>query len=259
MPQMPTCSNAHWSQSAHSSKCPFVPVLTCSQCPFNPSTYLPQMPICSGTYFSWCPFTPKCPFALNTHLLQSSSVSKCPFAPKCPLPQMPNCPSPHMLICPKHPFAPIVQCPFALVLIFPGGHFPQCPRIAPMSIGPKVPICLINAHLLWCSFFLVSIYPKCPFAPKCPFPQMSICPSPHMLSTPIFPKYPFSPKCPFAYLPWCSFFLVPIFHKYAFAPNAYLPQSSSVPKSPFAQKGFAPKVPISPNIHLSQFPHDHLS
>ena len=54
--QISICPNTHWSQSApllqsaHSSKCPFVPVPTCPTCPqcsLVPYTHLPQMPTCS--------------------------------------------------------------------------------------------------------------------------------------------------------------------------------------------------------------------
>ena len=142
------------------------------------------MPICSGAHFSWWPFPPNahlpsitkyCP---NVHRSQSAHLPH-----KCQYSSVPMC-----------SFSP--QCPFALVLIFSGAHFPQCP-LAPMSIGPNVhicstvPICLINAHLLWCSFFLASIYPKCPFAPNAHLPQCS-----SVLNCPFAPKCPLCPKVP---------------------------------------------------------------
>ena len=161
----------------------------------------------------------------------------------------------------------------------PNAHFPPMPTCHNAHRSQSAHL-LHSAHLPWYSLILVSIYPKCPaFAPnahlpqcssvpKCPFPQMSICPSPHMPPTPICPIYPFAPKCPFApiaYLPWCSFFLLPIFPKCPFAPKSHLPQCSSILKCPFAPKCPFPKHPFVPvptcsfvpNTHLPQLPNVH--
>ena len=128
-------------------------LLICPNCP---------MPICSGAHFSWWPFPPNahlpsitkyCPNVHRSqsahlpHKCQYSSVPMCSFAPQCPFAlvlifsgaNFPQCP-----LAPMSTFAP--QCPFALVLIFPGVHLPQvpiCPQcpLAPMLIGPKLPIC----------------------------------------------------------------------------------------------------------------------
>ena len=174
--------SAHLPQNAHFLKCPFVSVLTCS---FVLNTHLPKvlicpncpMPIRSGVHLSWwlCPPMPIC------HQLGYQVLPQCPSVPKCP-------------------FAS--QCPFGLVLVFPGAHLPpmpicpQCP-LSPMSIGSNVPICstlpicLINAHLLWRSFFLVFIYLKCPFALNAHLPQCSSVPNAHLPQSAHFPKCPF--------------------------------------------------------------------
>ena len=77
---------------------------------------------------------------------------------------------------PQH-ISPHLSPPFAYLPIFPNVHLSQCSLVpvAPMLIGLK-----------------------CPFAPKCPFPLMSICLSPHMPSMRICPIYPLAPKCLFA-------------------------------------------------------------
>ena len=105
-----------------------------------------------------------------------------------------------------------------------------------MSIGPKMPICskvpiCPGAHFSWCAF-----------APNVHFPPMLTCPNAHRSQ-----DAHYAPKCSFAAntrLPWCSFFLVPIFPKCPFAPKAHLPLCPSVskilvcpikcPKYPFA-------------------------
>ena len=103
LPQYPSVPNAHLPQSAH----------------------LPQLSICPGAHFSWCPFSP------SAHLPQSSLVLKCPFASKVPispnihLSQFPHAHLSQTPICPnKCSFTLIAQSPFALVLVFPGAHFP---------------------------------------------------------------------------------------------------------------------------------------
>ena len=168
----------------------------------------------------------------------------------------------HILICPK--------CPFALVLIFPGSHFP------PSAHLPQMPTCIKahrsqsahlpqNAHFLKCPFVPV---PICPFVPNTHLPKMLICPNCSMpicsgaqFSWCLFPLMPIRSRCPLAPMSispnvpicspgpiclinvhwlWCSFFLVPISSQCPFSPNAHLPQCPSVPKCPFApQSPFA--------------------
>ena len=133
-------------QSAHFPKCLFVPVHPCPQCPkyrFAPKCSFVPVFTCFQCHLSQIGQ----PFDQNTHLLK-------------------------LLICPN--------CSFALVLIFPGGHFP------PMFISPKCSFASI-VDLLWCSFFLVPISPNCPFSPNAHLPQCSS-----------FPKCPFGSKCSFA-------------------------------------------------------------
>ena len=172
---------------------------------------------------------------------QLGQMSKMPISPNANLSQSSHafnaiCPKQayHLTqtsICPKCSFAPIAQqCPFAMVLIFPGAHFP------PMSIDPKCPFAS-NVNLPWCSFFLVPISPQCPPQPQC--------------ST--FPKCPFGPKCSFAAnsllvcpgtnFSWCSF-----------SPSAHIfPQCSSIPSAYFPKRSFVPvpTCPLVPNTsHL---------
>ena len=178
LPQMPACSKAHRSQSAHLPKnahflkCPFVSVSTC---PFVPNTHLPKVLICpnspmlirSGAHFSRWSLPP------NAHLAPISTCSNVHRSQSAHLPH---------------------KCSFALVLIFPGAHFPQCPfapecPLAPMSIRPKVPICSTvpvcpGAHLSWCLFTRSAQH----------FPPMPTCPNVHRSQMPIFSKVPISPN-----------------------------------------------------------------
>ena len=251
-PKVPFPPNAHLSQyplalNAHlshipigpkvliCSNCPFVPIHTCSQGPIVLYTYMLPMPVCRNYPFVLVhifrgPHLPQSAhYAPNAHLPQCSLVPKCPFTPKYSFIQMSICPSPHMLsmlICPIYLYLPD-KCPFALALIFPGVHLsqvpicPQCP-LAPMSIGPNVPvcstvpICLINAHLLWRSYFLVFM----------PLSQVPIC-----SQCPLAPKL-IDPKC--------SFVLVLTCFQRPFVPNALFPQSAHLPQ-----------LPIYPGAHFS--------
>ena len=140
------------------------------------------------------PKVPICPKMLiypNIHLSQS---------PHAHLSQTP--------ICPKWSFAPIAQCPLALVLVFPGAHFP------PNAHLPHLPQLLIcsGAHFLWC-----------PFGPNAHFFPMPTCPNVHRCQ-----GAHYAPKCPFAAntcLPWCSLFLEPIFSKCPLAPMPTCPKA----------------------------------
>ena len=160
----------------------------------------PKVPICS-----------KVPISPNIHLY--------PF-PHAHLSQTP--------ICPKCSFTPIAQCPFALVLVFPGAHFPlkpTCPNVH-RSQSAHLPQ---FADLPWFSFFLVCICSKCPFSPNAHLPQ---CPL-------------LVHRCPL-----CS--KVPICRKYLFAlvlifPGARFPQRPICSQSPLAPMPIGFKSSCLPN------------
>ena len=208
------------------TKCPLAPMLIGPQTPlFAPKCLFIPMSICLTPHMPSMPICPIYPFAPNVYFLWCSyflvAISlQVPICPKCPLvpkligPKVPICPtipissnnhlfqfpqahlSQTRTHLPKCSFAPIVQCPFALVLIFPGGYFPPMP-ICPlmptcplMPIDPKmlicstVPICLINVHLPWCSFSWWPFPPnahllQCPSIPKCPFALVLTYPGGH--------------------------------------------------------------------------------
>ena len=107
------------------------------------------------------------------------------------------------------PPAPTPQHTSPLLSQFPytSTHPPHLsPPFAYLSICFKLPI-FPNVHLSQCS-----LVPKRPFAPKCFFLQMSICPSPHTPHAlnahsshiPIGPKVLICFKCPFVPIPTCS-------------------------------------------------------
>ena len=184
-----------------------------------------------------------------------------PKVPICPkvldsqnvhLPQSPHAHLSQTNICPKCSFALIAQCPFALggLLIFPGAHFPPNALLPQYPLVPKCPFAP-NADLLWCAFFLGSIFAKCPLSPNVHLPQ---CPS--------FARCPFSPKWPFApntCLHWCSFLLVLNFPKCQFPFNAHLPQCpTAVIIAPIFPGGHFSQVPIYPTLlraHLLYIPN----
>ena len=216
---------------------------------------------------------PQCPFALITHL------SWClfflvPICPKVPImPQMPTCPNAHYWSqsaplpqsahSSKCQFVPVPTCPQCSFVPY---EVPICPKCTRCSKAHRCQ----NAHFLKCSFVPVL---TCSFVPNTHLPKVLIspnCPMPICFGAHFF-WWPFPPNahlpsitkyCPnvhrfqsahllhSAHLPWCSFFLVPIFSKYAFAPNAHLAQSSSVLKCPFAPKCPFPQTSIYPNSHM---------
>ena len=159
-PKLPIFSNAHLSQSSHAHlsqtpicpKCSFAPI---AQCPFAlvfifPASHFPPTPICHQLP-SIAPMfiSPKVPICfINANVNRSQSA--------------------HLLHSAHLPH----KCPFVLVLIFSGAHFPpmlicpQCP-LAPMSIGPNVPICstvpiFSGAHVFWCPFIPSAHLPPMP-------------------------------------------------------------------------------------------------
>ena len=244
---MPICSGAHFSW------CPFPP-----QCPFAPNAHLPQFNVhrsqsahlLHSAYLPWCSLIlvsiySKClSFAPNAHLLRCSSVLKCSLAPNIHLSQSPHAHLFQTPICPKCSFTPIAQCPFALVLVFPGAHFPLKPTC--LNVHPPQSAHLLqSAHLPQLLIHSGTHFSWCRFPPSAHFPPMLTCPNVHRSQG---AHYRPTPKCPFAAntcLPLCcSFFLVSIFFKCKFAPNAHLSLCPSVskvlvclikcPKYPFA-------------------------
>ena len=179
---------------------------------------------------------------------------------------MPTCPNAYIglkvSISPKSPFVAAPNMP-----ICPPNNMPQ---------SVHLPWCLIapNAHLPLSLFFLVPIFPKCPFTPMLIypntrrsqraywyFPKVSIFPSLHLFQSPtcpyvpkiglpIFPKVPICsnfvlmficPKCPYVHIFWCPFF-----------PSAYCPRCS------FAEMPIGPKVPVSQVSICFSPQHAHL-
>ena len=170
----------------------------------------------------------KMPISPNVYLSQSSHA----FNAICPKQAY------HLTqasICPKCSFAPIAQrCPFALVLIFPGAHFP------PMSIRPNVhrsqmPTCLK------CRFALVLIFPSAHFSPLPTCPNAQRSQSAHLVQSAHLPQIAYSFALVLIFL-GAHFTQVPIF-----SPNAHLPQCSSVPKCLFSQTLICP----SPHMLIS--------
>ena len=225
--------NAHllWCSFFLVAISPQVPI--CPKCPLAPNLIGPKMPIC-----------PKMPISSNVHLSQSSHAH---------LSQTP--------ICPKCSFAPIAQCPFALVLIFPGGHFPpmpichQLPSIAPISIGPKVPICFtvpicfINANVIRSQSAHLLHSAHLPH--KCPFALALIFPGVHLPQVPICFQCPLAPKL---IGPKCSFVLVPTSFQRPFVPNTLFPQSAHLHQLPIYPGAHFSWCPFSPSTHLPPMP-----
>ena len=116
-PKVPIHSNVHLSQPAHAlnghlshipicPKYPFALVFIFPGGHFPPSAHFPKCPLAPKLIGPKVSICPQMPISLNAHLSQSSHAHLSQTS-----------------ICPKCSLAPIVQCPFALVLIFPGGHF----------------------------------------------------------------------------------------------------------------------------------------
>ena len=156
-----------------------------------------------------------------------------------------------MPICPKHPFfqtahlpkLPICpNCPFAMVLVSPGAHFPLKPT-SPNVHRSQNAYLLLSAHLpqlLICpgAHFAGEHLPQMPISPL-----MLTCPNAHRSQGAHYtPKCSFAaislPACPGVHFPGAHFSQVPI------APKAHLPlcPSASIvlvcpikcPKYPFA-------------------------
>ena len=228
-------------------KCPFSQMSICPNPPISPmssqiNTYLPQLPIC-----------PQCPLASKL------------IGPKVPIcPKMPICPSPHMLSMPfvqiRLPFDPNTHlpkgficpnCPFALVLIFSGAHFPPTP------ICPNVHRSQMKIYLN-CRFVLMLIFPSAHL------PHMPIFPNAHLTKCSSFRKCPFGPKCSFAAnsLPvcpgtnfsWCSISAsahlppIPTCPKAHRSQSAHLPQNAHFPKCSYVPILTCPFVPNTSHL-----------
>ena len=171
------------------------------------------MPICPN--FPLVLICPKCPLVYvifsDAHL---SPLAPTPIGPKYPFFQMSICPSspmppmsqiahlPPMPTCPKAHRSQSAHLPQI-------AHFPKCPFVPvfacfqchlsqiglPFDPNTHLPL-LPNAHLLWCSFFLVAISPQCLSVPKCPFASIADLLWCSFFLVPISPKLPIFPQCP---------------------------------------------------------------
>ena len=184
--------------------------------------------------------------ASNSPRIKSSSrqiVLASHYAPNIHLSQFPHAHLFQTPICPNCSFSPIAQSPFALLLVFPGAHFPlklTCPN-AHQSQNTHL---LQSAHLSQLLICPGAHFFWCPFALNAHFPPMLTSPNVHYWSQGAHyaPKYPFAANTS---LLWCSCFLVPIFPKCPFARNACLslcPSTSKVLVCPIK----CPKYPFAP-------------